>query len=260
MDDTAPAVTSTKPLGVRAITAADLDWALREGWADFREKRGDLLLVPLIYPIVGFIASAFAWNAQLFPLVFPLVAGLSILGPAVAAGFYEIARRREAGEPSGWTHFLDPLKGRARMPLLVLTVMLAGLFVGWLVAAWLIYGATLGRLGPATPSDFLAALGTPEGLTMIVVGNLVGAVFAVATLAVSAVSFPLVVDRDVDALAAVQTSVAAIAKNPATMARWGLTVALVLAAGALPLFIGLAVALPVLGYATWHLYTRVVAR
>lgn len=246
---------------VRAITGADLDWALREGWNDFKDKRGDLLLIALIYPVAGFIAAAFAFNDKLFPLLFPLVAGLSILGPATAAGFYELARRREAGEDSSWWHFLDPLKGRARMPLLVLTVVLAILFVGWLTAAWAIYGATLGRLGPATPMVFMqSVLATREGLTMLVVGNLVGAGFALATLAVSVASFPMVVDKPVDALTALMTSVAAVRRSPAAMIRWGATVALILLAGMLPLFVGLAVALPVLGYATWHLYTRAVAR
>lgn len=257
MDDTAAHEVSP----VRNITGADLSWALKQGWADFREKRGDLLLVPLIYPVVGLLAAAFAWNDRLFPLLFPLVAGLSILGPAVAAGFYELAKRREAGRDSSWFHFLDPLRGSSRMPILVLTAVLAGLFLAWLAAAWAIYGATLGQLGPSTPSEFLRDLfSTQEGLRMILLGNLAGAAFAVATLCVSVASFPMVVDKPVDALAAIQTSIAAVAKNPMTMIRWGITVVAILALGALPLFVGLAVALPVLGYSTWHLYTRVVAR
>ena len=246
---------------VRAITGADVDWALREGWADFKAKRGDLLLVPFLYPAVGFIASAFAFNANLIPLIFPLVAGLSILGPAVAAGFYELARRREAGEDGSWWHFLDPLKGRSRMPLAVLTIVLTGLFVGWLVAAWAIYTATLGMMGPPTPALFTSTMfASSQGWTMILIGNLVGAGFALVTLSVAVASFPMVVDKPVDALTAIMTSIAAVRKSPLTMIRWGITVALILAAGALPLFIGLAVALPVLGYATWHLYTRAVVR
>lgn len=257
MDDTAAYAASP----VRNISGADLNWALKQGWADFTEKRGDLLLVPLIYPVVGFLAAAFAWNDRLFPLLFPLVAGLSILGPAVAAGFYELAKRREAGGDASWFHFLDPLRGSSRLPILVLTAVLAGLFLAWLAAAWAIYGATLGQLGPSTPSDFLRDLfSTQEGLRMVLLGNLAGAAFAVATLSVSVVSFPMVVDKPVDALAAIQTSVAAVARNPMTMIRWGITVTAILVLGALPLFVGLAVALPVLGYATWHLYTRVVER
>ena len=250
----------TAPAPVRTITAADLNWALKEGWGDFKEKRGDILLIPFIYAVVGFLASVFAFNSELFPLIFPLAAGFALVGPIAAAGFYELARRREARIDASWWHFLDPLKGRSRLPLAMLTGMLAVIFVAWMAAAWLIYQETLGKLGPDTPSTFANALTTGPGLTMIVVGNLVGALFALLTLAVAAFSFPMVVDRPVDPLKAVATSVAAFRASPGTMIRWGVTVALVLLAGAIPLFIGLVIALPVLGYATWHLYTRVVAR
>ena len=261
MSETAIDTPDITPAAVKPLTAADLDWALREGWADFKDKRGDLVLIPFIYPLVGALASVFAWNRALFPLIFPLAAGFALVGPIAAAGFYELARRREAGIDASWWHFLDPLTGRSRMPLAVLTGMLAVIFVAWIAAAWAIYQATLGTEAPATPSVFLSDMfGTGPGLTLIIVGNLVGALFAVLTLAVAAFSFPMVVDRPVDPLKAISTSVAAFRAAPATMIRWGITVALILLLGAIPLFIGLVVALPVLGYATWHLYTRAVAR
>ncbi len=251
-----------EPAPVRSLGPDDISWALKAGWGDFTTKRGDLLLVPVIYPVVGFIASAFAFNANLFPLLFPLVAGLSILGPAVAAGFYELARRREAGLDGNWWHFLDPLRGRPRLPLLALTAMLSVLFVLWLGAAYAIYQATLGQLGPPNADTVMANLfSTREGWTMIIVGNLVGLGFAMVTLAISAFSFPYVVDKgDADPIAAVLTSLAVFRRSPAATLRWGLMVALLLVLGALPLFVGLIVALPVLGYATWHLYTRAVVR
>ena len=246
---------------VRALTTADLNWALAEGWADFKAKRGDLILIPFIYPLVGVIASVFAFNTSLFPLIFPLAAGFALVGPIAAAGFYELARRREAGIDSNWWHFLDPLTGRSRWPLAVLTAMLIGLFLAWMAAAWAIYTATLGGFGPLTPGTFASnMLATREGIAMIVIGNLVGAGFAIATLAVSAFSFPMVIDRNVDPGSAVATSVAAFRAAPGTMIGWGVRVALILLLAALPLFIGLVVALPVLGYATWHLYTRAVSR
>jgi uncharacterized membrane protein len=246
---------------VRLIGEADLKWALSEGWNDFKAKRGDLIFLPLIYPIVGLIAAAAAFNVQLLPLLFPLVAGLSILGPAVASGFYELARRREAGLESSWRHFLDPLSGRSRLPLALLTGGLLVLFAGWILVASLIYTATMGGYHPATLSAFLGALfGTPEGWTLIVVGNLVGLVFAVLTLTLTLVSFPMVVDKPVDAGTAIAASVHAVGDNPKAAASWGLRVVGLLALGCLPLFIGLAVVLPVLGYATWHLYTRLIER
>ena len=145
--------------------------------------------------------------------------------------------------------------------ILILTVILAGMFLLWMVVAQAVYTATLGTLAPATPAAFIAALlTTPQGWTMIVVGNLSGAVFAVLTLAISAFSFPMVVDKSTEPFAAIAASVRAFRHNPGTIIGWGLRVAVILALGAVPLFIGLLVAMPVLGYATWHLYTRTFSR
>ena len=245
----------------RVLTYSDLQWALDQGWADFKAKRGDLILLPFIYPLVGVLASVFAFNRDLLPLVFPLAAGFALVGPVAAAGFYELARRRETGLDESWWHFLDPLRGRSRFPIAVLTVMLVAIFLAWMVAAQAIYAATLGTLHPADAGAFVRALfGTPQGWTLIIVGNVLGALFSVITLAVSAFSFPMVVDKGGQASAAVATSVAVFQRSPVVMIGWGARVAVILLLAALPLFIGLMVALPVLGYATWHLYTRAVER
>jgi len=253
-------IAATRPV-VRRISQADLRWALAEGWKDFMAKRGDLPVLAVLYPLVGILVVSVAFNAALLPLVFPLVAGLTICGPAVASGFYEISRRREAGLDSSWLHFFDPLRGRRRTGLAILTGGLAVLFLGWLGAAWLIYSSTMGAAPPAGPVEFLRRLFfTPEGWTLIVLGNLAGFAFACVTLALAVVSFPMVVDRPIDADVAVATSIRAVTANPGVMASWGLRVAALLALGCLPAFVGLAVVLPVLGYATWRLYTRLVER
>jgi len=246
---------------VRRIGEADLNWALAQGWKDFRARRGDVLLLPLIYPLAGFAAAVLAFNKSFLPMLFPAVAGLSILGPAVAVGFYELARRREAGLESSWVHFIDPLRGRGRGALALLTLGLAVLFAAWLGAASVIFHATIGAAGPLSLGEFIKRLlTTPEGWTMIAVGNLVGFAFAVASLALTLVSFPMVVDRPVGAVTAVAASLRAVSENAAITANWGLRVAALLLVGCVPLFLGLPIILPVLGYATWHLYTRLIAR
>lgn len=246
---------------VRLLSSEDLDWALARGWDDFKSKRGDIVLLPIIYVVGGLVAAFFAFNADLFRLVFPLVAGFALVGPAAAAGFYELARRRESELDASWWHFLDPLKGRALVPLATLTVMLATIFLVWLGTADTLYRMTVGRLAPASPGAFLADLiTTPEGWTLIIIGHLAGALIATFTLAVAAISFPMVVDKPVDAATAVATSLRVFARNPWVMLNWGIRVGVILALAALPLFVGLIVALPVLGYATWHLYTRAVQR
>lgn len=246
---------------IRRIGTADLDWALAEGWKDFREKRGDLIFLGLLYPIVCGVAVALAFNEPLLPLLFPLVAGLSIAGPAVASGFYELARRREEGRDSSWRHFLDPLSGRSRVPLALLTAGLAVLFVAWLGVAYAIYGVTFGANAPMHASDFFGRLFTTrDGWQLIILGNLAGLGFAVIVLVTAIVSFPMVVDKPVDAAVALRTSLKAVRENPGEVFGWGIRVAGLLALGMLPAAIGLAVVLPWLGYATWHLYTRLVVR
>ncbi|WP_033920140.1 DUF2189 domain-containing protein [Sphingomonas sp. 37zxx] len=245
---------------VRRIGKADMDWALAQGWRDFRAKRGDLLFIGVIYPVVCFVAAVVTFNDSLFPLFFPLVAGLSIAGPAVASGFYELARRREAGIDSTWWHFLDPLKGRSRTPIAMLTLMLTGLFIGWLAAAYAIYALTFGADGPMRASEISRIFTTESGWAMIVIGNLVGLGFALVAITVSFVAFPMVVDQPVEAHTAVATSIAAARRNPGETIGWGLRVAALLVLGTIPFGVGLAVVLPWLGYATWHLYTRLVVR
>jgi len=251
---------STAP-AIRRISGKDLDWALSEGWKDFNAKRGDILVLAVLYPVLGLLAAAIALNDRLLPVFFPLVAGLTVMGPAVAAGFYEIARRRGLGISSSYRHFFDPLNGRSRRPLVMLTLMSLAFFTAWIAAAWVIYSLTLARIEPMTlAGGFQQLFSTPEGLSMVVIGNAMGAVFAVLTVFLTLVSFPMVVDRPVDAGTAVGTSVRAVSANLLTVASWGVRVAVLLILGTLPLFIGLAVVLPVLGYATWHLYTRMVER
>lgn len=253
------AATSAAPT-VRKIGIADVKAALAEGYQDFLTLRGDILFIGLIYPVVGLIACAVALNLDLVPIVFPLAAGLTLLGPAVATGFYELSKRRQRGEDATWRHFFDVLKNPSFKWLAVLTVALAILFVAWLASAWFIYGVTLGIQPYVPASEFLNRLfTTPEGWVLIVAGNLAGLAFAVVVLAVSVVSFPLLVDRKVDLLTAVETSVRAVVRNPGPMAAWGVIVAALLVLGSIPLFVGLAIVLPWLGYATWRLYTKVVS-
>lgn len=242
----------------------DLRIALRQGWEDFLAKRGDLLFIGFIYPVVIVFVILWASQMPLLPLLFPLLAGSVLFGPALASGFYELARRREAGLDSRWRHFLDVVRGPAFPALFDLTSVTAMLFLGWMVVAWFIYYSTVGQIGPdviASPAAFLQAVfGTAEGWQMIIIGNLVGLAFAVVTLAVSVVSFPMIIDKRVNWGIALRTSFRVAWNNPVTVAAWGLIVVALLLLGALPGLVGLAVVFPVLGYATWHLYTRAVVR
>lgn len=246
---------------VRRLTNADLSVSLRAGWADFSAHRGDILFIGILYPLIGLATALFANNPEAIPAIFPLLAGVTLLGPLVSTGFYELARRQEAGLESNWTHFLDVIKRPAFPSIMFVGALLIGIFLAWVASAVVIYGAFMGAEAPPSISAFLARLfGTAGGWGVIIVGNLVGAGFALLVLAISVVSLPMLVDDHADAGEAIRTSIAATRANPAVMIRWGMTVAVLLALGSIPLFLGLAVVLPWLGYSTWHLYTRAVER
>lgn len=247
---------------VRRITTADLRAALREGFADFSEKRGDLIMIGLIYPIVGLLVSVAAMNKSVWEWIFPLAAGISLLGPLVATGFYQLAKRREEHVDAGWGHFLDIMHHPSRHEIGAVGAALVGIFILWLATAGMIYTAFFGApLHQPSLGVFLnQVFTTPEGWGMIIVGNLVGLAFAVIVLALSVVSLPMLVDRKVDAGTAIRTSLRAFSVNKGVLLGWGFIVAALLVLGSIPLFVGLAVVLPALGYATWHLYTRLVDR
>ncbi len=245
---------------VRRIGNAEIRKALTQGVDDFMAKRGDLIIVGLIYPLVGIAAAFFFLGGNLLHLFFPIAAGISLLGPVAAMGFYELARRREAGLEASWSHFLDVRKRPAWDSIMILTGLLLVIFFLWVFTAGFLYTMLVGP-APQSLGDLLGRVfGTPEGWTLIVIGNLAGLGFAALVLACSVISMPMLVDRDVDARTALDTSVRAVMANKGPMARWGVIVAALLVLGSIPAFVGLAVVLPVLGYATWHLYTHVVVR
>jgi uncharacterized membrane protein len=249
-----------KQFEIRTISADDLRDALKEGWSDFLSRRGDILFVGLIYPAVGIIAALLAFGGSLLPLLFPVASGLALLGPVAASGFYELARRREHGLDYGWRHFLDVARRPAFEALAAVATLLHGVFIAWVATAALLYVSLFGAMTLDVGTFLNRLFTTPEGWALIIVGNLAGLCFSVLALTISVVSLPMLVDKDVDARTAVRTSVHAVAANKGMMLRWGITVAAMLVLGSIPLFVGLAVVLPVLGFATWHLYTKLVVR
>lgn len=246
---------------VRRIDASDIRGALAEGWRDFLAMRGDILFLGILYPLIGFVVASVTLGGPLVPLFLPIAAGVGLLGPVAAVGFYELARRNENGLHSNWSHFLDVRKRPSFEEIAAVSGLLFAIFALWLLAAWFLYVALFGWQVPTSVGAFLAEVFTTgRGWALIVIGAAVGVAFGIAVLAVSVVSMPMLVDCDVSASDAVATSVRATRENPAMIVRWGAIVAALLIVGSIPVFIGLAVVLPWLGYATWHLYERLVDR
>ncbi|MDB5568350.1 MAG: hypothetical protein JWP84_4916 [Tardiphaga sp.] len=250
---------SARSFVIRRIGMADLSDALRLGWEDFKAVPSHAIILCVIYPVLGLVLFRMVLGYSVLPLLFPLAAGFTLIGPFAALGLYELSRRRERGEEAAAWHAIDVLRAPSFGAMLGLGTLLLTLFVVWIVAADAIYVATFGNAPAASIPDFAKrVLTTPEGWSLIIVGCGVGLLFAVVALCVSVVSFPLMLDRHASTIDGIQTSLRAVVANPVAMAAWGLIVAGLLVIGSLPFFVGLAVVVPVLGHATWHLYRKVV--
>ena len=246
---------------INKITFRDLRDALAEGWEDYKENRTDVLFLCLIYPLIMYVAVRMAFGYGVIPLIYPVFTGAALLGPVVAVGLYHVSWRREQGLETHWRDAFKVFQHHSIGSIGLMTLILLGLYGAWLTAAITIYEFTLGKgsVWFQSPAEFLqSVLTTPQGLTLIIVGNVVGFLFAALALCISVVSFPMLVDKDVGPVDAIVASIRACMANPLPIAVWGLIVAALLFLGSLPFFLGLAVAMPVLAHATWHLYHKLV--
>ncbi len=253
-----PAAERVMPVVIE-IGAADLRYALRAGFADFMACRTDALLLCVAYPLAGLLMSRLVMGYHILPLVFPLVAGFALLGPLLATGLYELSRRRERGELLDWAAAFAPFRSPAIGSMISLGLGLLVIFTLWLIVAAVLYDVTLGPNPPVSLGAFAHdVLHTGPGILMAVLGIGIGAAFAFAVLSISVISFPLLLDRDVGVEIAMRASLLAMRINRGPLMAWGFIVAAGLVLGSIPFLIGLAIVMPILGHATWHLYRRLV--
>ncbi|MBU6448880.1 MAG: DUF2189 domain-containing protein [Rhodospirillales bacterium] len=244
---------------VQRITMADLKTALRQGVEDFAACRTDVMFLCLIYPVIGFFIAGAEAKDGLLPLLFPTAAGFVLVGPFFAIGLYEMSRQREITGKVSWVDMFKVLRSPSIGPIALLGLLLIAIFLVWLTVAQGIYDITLGPAAPVSLWAFVREIfTTPAGWMMTGLGWAVGVVFMAGVLAVSVVSFPLMLDRPVALRTAMAVSLTAVRRNPVQLGGWGLLVAASLFIGALPCFVGLILVLPILGHSTWHLYRKVV--
>ena len=239
------------------LKLGDLRAALAAGWADFRAYPAFGLFFAAIYVAAGmFLYFALFSRGEVGWLVLA-AAGFPLIAPFVAVGLYEVSRRREAGLPMSWGAILGALRGRGDDQILSIGVIVFVAFGFWLMVAHGIFAIFLAESGLG--SESLEIFQTRAGIMMLIVGSAVGALMALAFYAITVVSLPMLVDRDVDFITAIIVSLAVVRSNTFVMLSWAVLIAIVLFIGMLPLFLGLLVVLPVLGHATWHLFRRSVS-
>ncbi len=258
---TVPTATPSRPQVASDLVWADLGAALGAGWRDFLAMPRFGLFFGGVYVIAGLAICWASLSGSNPTWLIPAIAGFPLVAPFVAVGLYEASRRRAAGEALAWRAVLGALKGHGDDQILSMGVIVFVAFSFWMIIAHAIFAVFMAEsgIGAGTVADTLTAFLTPAGLAMLAVGSIVGAMLAFAFYAMTVISLPLLVERKVDFLTAIIASLAVVRRNPAVMLGWAAIIAALLFAALLPAFLGLFVALPVLGHATWHLYVRAVA-
>ena len=244
---------------VRPVAATDIAEALAEGLRDFQALPLYGLCFGALYAAGGIAIVLCLTAFGVVYLAYPLAAGFALIGPFVAIGLYEVSRRREMGEPVSFGAIWTTVRSRNEIGWMAFVVLFV--FVMWMYQVRLLIALILGlHASFSNFHEFInVVLTTTDGLMFLAIGNAVGALLSLILFSLTVVSFPLLLDREVDFVTAMVTSVRAVVTSPGPMIGWAAVIVMLLIVSALPYFLGLIVTLPVLGHATWHLYRRLVA-
>lgn len=245
---------------VRAVSVGEIVDALAEGLRDFQSAPVYGLTFGAIYAIGGILIVLCVSALGASYLAYPLAAGFALIGPFIAVGLYEVSRRRETGQPLSWSAVIGTIIAQSRRELGWMAFVTVFIFVIWMYQVRLLIALMLGLKSFSSLREFLLVVTTtPEGWIFLIIGHVLGAVLSLVLFSLTVVSFPLLLDREVDFVTAMVTSVRAVVTSPVPMIGWAAVIVVLLMVSAIPYFLGLVVTLPVLGHATWHLYRRIVA-
>ena len=238
----------------------DRPWGwLAAGWRDFLAAPLTSMSFGVILAVAGALLSLGLWYLELVYLVLPMASGFMLVGPMMAVAFYEISRRREAGEPIRFASVALSFRRNPRH-LAVMGFILLLILLTWVRIGAMIFMLYWGLEPPPLRELIEATFLRPESLPFLLLGTAVGAVFATLTFAATVVSIPMLLDRPhLDVLTAIITSIRVVKENPGVMLFWAVLIAGFVGVGIATLYIGLIVTLPLVGHATWHAYRDLVA-
>jgi len=247
--------------GVPEIRKIDLEapWRwLTSGWRDFMSAPAYSLAYGAVFSLIGYALTWGLFQEARFHLLLPLASGFMLLGPLFAVGLYDVSRRLENGEEIHfgicWSAFRRNPGQIAFMGLILMLFMLA-----WVRIATLVYAIFFVDTAPVLDEFLIDTLLSTSSLPFLVIGTLMGAVLALAVFTISVISIPMLLDRHVDALSAIMTSIKAVRENWKAMWGWGCLIVLFTGAGIVTFYFGLVITLPLIGYASWHAYRDLIA-
>ncbi|MDO9125838.1 MAG: DUF2189 domain-containing protein [Parvibaculum sp.] len=240
---------------IRTVGLRDLMNALRLGIRDFLRAPLFGLVIGGLFAAIGavIVLSLTIWGLPW--LIYPFAIGFPLVGPFAAVGLYEVSRRLAAGERPAWGDVFSLVWAQRRREVSWMAFVMLFVFWIWMYQVRLLIALFLGLVSFASFEQFLTVVfATQQGLIFLAAGHVVGGVLALVLFSITVFSIPMMLEREVDIVTAMITSVKAVLQSPVVMLGWGVFVTVSVIAASLPLFLGLLVVLPVFGHATWHLY------
>ena len=245
---------------IRAVSGSDLLAVLKAGINDFIHAPLPGLAIGAIFAGIG-LAIVLALTAWDIPwMIYPVAIGFPLVGPFAAVGLYEVSRRRERGAPHGLGDIWPVIWAQRRRELSWMAFVMVFVFWIWMYQVRLLIALFLGLKSFATFEAFLTVvLTTEQGWIFLAIGHLVGAFLALTLFSITVIAMPLLLEREIDIVTAMITSVKTVLASPVVMLGWGVFVTLAVLLACVPFFAGIPIVLPILGHATWHLYRRAIA-
>jgi len=244
---------------IKTMQMSDLGDALQAGWQDFKRAPGLGLFFGTVLAIGGWVVVLTMFITDRVWLALPVTVGFPLLGPFAAVGLYEISRRLKSGESWRTGDILGVIWRQKDRQVAMLSWLIITYFLFWSFFAHMLFALFLGPSALTNVTSSYAFLLQPEGLSMLLVGGAIGAVFAILLFSLTVVALPMLLDRELDFVTSMLTSMAVVRANPKVMLSWGVVISVLLFVAMLPGFIGLVAVFPVLGHASWHIYLAAVS-
>lgn len=230
---------------------------LSQGWHDFQVNRSASLTYGVIFAVVGLILN---WIGLKYPAAgVATTSGFLLLGPFLALGLYDLSRHSEQGKPISFMESTQAMRhNKFGLGIYAFTLLLLMIF--WICAAVILVGMFSQDMNLQQESywGIFKGLMMDNGLMFPLSFFGVGFLFAALAYITGVVAVPMLLDRQVDIVTAMSTSMHAVAKNPATMAFWAVVIVALIGIGILTFYIGLIITMPLVAHASWHAYRDLV--
>ena len=245
---------------INTVTAGDVSASLKAGFSDFLARPVMSGFFGLFYAVFGILfVWGLVWLGKIW-MIIPAAIAFPLVAPFACAGLYEMSRRLQKGGSFGWSDILTVMANQRKremgwMAFVTLFVLWVWFYQFRIVLVIVLQDSSFSDLD----GFFNTVLFTPEGWTFLAIGTCIGAFLSAVLFTVTVVAMPMLLDRDIDFVSAMLTSIRVVTENPVVMLTWAVIITITMLLSLVPAFLGLIFTLPILGHTTWHLYQRAVS-